>query len=104
MAITLGLQAALSAYKLAAGAAPNSTAAKARKAAENFESTFTNQVVDQMFNGIEGEGPLGVNGPGGGAWRGMLVNEYANSITKAGGVGVAPHVFREMMRHQETPQ
>lgn len=101
MAITLGVTAALKAFELAAKAAPGSQAAKARKASEGFESSFTSSMVEQMFNGMDADGPLGINGPGGGAWRGMLVNEYANSITKAGGVGIAPQVFREMMRHQE---
>ena len=101
MAVMLGAAAAMKAFELAAKAAPGSQAAKARKASEGFETAFTSSMVEQLFNGMESEGPLGINGPGGGAWRGMLVNEYAGAVTKSGGVGIAPAVFRELIRHQE---
>jgi len=31
-----------------------------------------------------------------------LTEQYANSFAKAGGIGIANHVYRALMAHQET--
>jgi flagellar protein FlgJ len=74
---------------------------KTKDAAQQFESVFLTNMFEEMFSGIqEEEGPLG-QGPAQGAWRSMLTEEYANTIAKAGGVGVAEHVQRELIALQE---
>lgn len=74
---------------------------KTKEAAQQFESVFLTNMFEEMFAGIqEEEGPLG-QGPAQGAWRSMLTEEYANTIAKAGGIGVAEHVQRELIALQE---
>lgn len=71
-------------------------------AAQNFEQVFVKNLYSQAFQGLSGEGPLGTAGTGTEAWRDLLVGEYANATTKAGGVGVAPTVYRELLHIQES--
>jgi len=74
---------------------------KIKDTAQQFESVFLTNMFEEMFSGIEEqEGPLGA-GPGQSAWRSMLTEEYANTIAKNGGVGVAEHVQRELIALQE---
>ena len=75
-------------------------AAKARAAAEDFESVFLNSMFQNMFTGISGEGPFGGSGAVG-VWRSMLTDEYSKSFAKAGGIGIADQVYRSLMAHQE---
>lgn len=74
---------------------------KTKDAAQQFESVFLTNMFEEMFAGIqEEEGPLG-SGPAQGAWRSMLTEEYANTIAKSGGIGVADHIQRELIALQE---
>ncbi len=66
---------AAQAYADAAHAAVGSLQAKARTASQKFEGVLVNNLVQSMFSGISGEGPLGINGPGGDAWRSMLIDQ-----------------------------
>jgi flagellar protein FlgJ len=83
-----------------AATAARSTDAKARAAAEDFEAVFVNTMFQQMFAGIGGEGPFGGKG-GAGVWRSFLADEYAKSFVKAGGIGIADHVYRALIAQQE---
>ena len=74
--------------------------AKARAAAQDFEAVFLNSMFQHMFTGVDGEGPLGGQGATG-VWRSVLTDQYAKSIAKAGGVGIADHVYRSLMAQQE---
>jgi Rod binding domain-containing protein len=94
---------ALAAYRAAAHAAAGSRAAKARAAADGFESTFLQNMMETMFGGIGEEGPLGSAG-GGGAWRGFYVEELSKTMARRGTLGIAPQVFREMFKGQEIPR
>ena len=75
--------------------------AKARKTAEDFESMFLEQSLERMFASPDAEGPLGDNGTGGEVYRSMLVKEYAGTIAKSGGVGIADQIYREIIKLQE---
>jgi len=79
------------------------TSAKAHAAARNFEAVFLNTMFQQMFTGIDGEGPFGGSGATK-VWRSMLTDEYAKSFAKAGGVGIASHVYQTLMAQQEQRQ
>jgi flagellar protein FlgJ len=73
--------------------------AKAKSASENFEAMFLNSMFQQMFTGIDGEGPFG----GSGAlkvWRSFLTDEYAKTFAKTGGLGIASHVYDQLLRQQ----
>ena len=72
---------------------------KAKAAAQDFESMFLNNVFQQMQTGIDGDGPFG----GSGAlkiWRSFMTDQYAKTFAKAGGIGIATHVYQELLRHQ----
>jgi Rod binding domain-containing protein len=92
---------ALQAYAAAAHAKPGTREAKARTAAQGFESVFLQNMLEGMMTGLEGDGPLGAGQAGGGAWRGFLTDEMARSMTKTTTLGIAPQVYREMLRLQE---
>lgn len=74
---------------------------KARATAQDFEAVFLNSMFQNMFTGIDGDGPFGGNGAAG-VWRSMLTEEYAKSFTKAGGIGIADQVYRTLIAQQET--
>jgi Rod binding domain-containing protein len=72
---------------------------KAKAAAEDFEAMFLNTMFQQMFTGIDGDGPFG----GSGAlkvWRSFLTDQYARTFAKSGGIGIASDVYSELLRQQ----
>ena len=72
---------------------------KAKSAAGEFESMFLNSMFEQMNTGVNGDGPFG----GSGAlkvWRSFLTNQYAQLYAKSGGVGIAQHVYDELLKMQ----
>jgi flagellar protein FlgJ len=85
---------------------PNSpNVEKAKQQAQEFESVFLSTVLAQMFSTLEeGSGPLGAEGAGGETWRSFLTDEYATQISKAGGIGIADQVMREIIAMQESNQ
>jgi peptidoglycan hydrolase FlgJ len=76
-----------------------------RRAAEEFEAVFLGEMLSPMFDGLNTDG-LGGGGMGEEIFRPMLVERYAESITRAGGVGIADSIVRELLRLQEavTPE
>jgi Rod binding domain-containing protein len=83
-----------------AGARPIDFKAKARATAIDFEAAFLNTIFGQMMTGVDGEGPFGGSGAAG-VWRSFLTDEYAKGIAKAGGIGIADHVYRALLAQQE---
>jgi Rod binding domain-containing protein len=79
---------------------PGSPQAKALASAKEFESVFLHTMIEQMLAGLGKEGPLG-EGEAGGAWRGLLVQEYAGTIAKSGGIGIADSVYHDILALQE---
>jgi peptidoglycan hydrolase FlgJ len=76
--------------------------AKAKAASEKFEAMFLNSMFQQMFTGVDGDGPVG----GSGAlkvWRSFLTDEYAKTFAKNGGLGIASHVYDQLLKHQGIP-
>jgi flagellar protein FlgJ len=73
--------------------------AKAKAAGEDFEAVFLHNMFQQMFSGV-GQGPFS-GGQGAQVWRSFLTDEYAKSMVKAGGIGIAAQVQRELLAHQE---
>jgi Rod binding domain-containing protein len=74
--------------------------ANAKATAQNFEAMFLNSMLQQMYTGIDGEGPFGGKGATG-IWRSFLTDAYAKTFAKAGGVGIADQVYRSMIAMQE---
>ena len=72
---------------------------KARAAAQDFEAVFLNVMFGQMFSSV-GEGAFG-GGHAAGVWRSFLSDAYAKTFAKAGGIGLADHVYRALLHQQE---
>jgi peptidoglycan hydrolase FlgJ len=71
----------------------------AKGAARQFEAMFLNSMFQQMFTGIDGDGPFG----GSGAlkvWRSFLTDEYAKIFAKNGGIGISSHVYDTLLKLQ----
>jgi peptidoglycan hydrolase FlgJ len=72
---------------------------KAKLAAQNFEANFLGNMFQDMFTGIDGDGPFG----GSGAlkiWRSFMTDQIAKSFAKAGGIGIAPMVYSALLKEQ----
>ncbi len=76
---------------------------KIKAAARDFEAMFLNTMFQQMFTGIDGDGPFGGSGSLK-VWRSFLTDQYAKSFAKAGGIGIASEVYGELLRHQGLSQ
>ncbi len=76
------------------------TIQQARKVAEDFEAVFIGQMLQPMFKNLGAEKPFG-GGQSESMWRSMQVDEFGKAITKAGGIGIADQVFREILKTQE---
>ena len=76
------------------------TRAQAREAAEEFESMFLQQMVEQMWSGIETDGEFG-GGNGEKIFRSLLNEQYSKEIVKGGGIGIADNVYREILKMQD---
>ncbi len=74
--------------------------AKLRAAAEEFEGVFLAQMLAPMFAGTAAEAPFG-GGHAEDTWRSLQIDEFGKAIARAGGVGLADHVYREMLALQE---
>lgn len=72
---------------------------KAKAASEQFEAMFLNAMFQQMYAGMDGDGPFG----GSGAlkvWRSMLTDQYAKNFAKTGGIGIASAVYTQLLKQQ----
>ena len=79
------------------------TAAQTREEAEHlakeFETMFLAEMLKPVFEQIETDGPFG-GGQAEEAFRPMLVENYAKSLSDSGGVGIADSVLTEILRMQ----
>lgn len=74
--------------------------AQARKTANDFEAMFLTQMMEHMSSGIKTDGPFG-GGQGEAMFRSLLNQEYAGMLSKRGGIGIADHVYRQILALQE---
>jgi flagellar protein FlgJ len=74
-------------------------AAKARATAQDFEAVFLNSMFSQMFTHVN-EGPFN-GGQAANTWRSFLTDEYSKNFAKAGGIGIADSVYKELIALQE---
>ncbi|MCD7060024.1 rod-binding protein [Pelagibacterium xiamenense] len=72
-----------------------------REKAEELEGVFLNTLVSEMFKGLSTD----ESGFGGGhaeeTWRGMLSEQYAAEMAKAGGIGVADQILASLAQDQQ---
>jgi flagellar protein FlgJ len=98
---TLASPAAAAASYTSLGARPPiDPRVRAREQAVEFEAVFLNNMFSQMFTSTDGDGPFGGGGKAG-VWRSFLTDEYSKSFAKAGGIGIADHVYRALLNQQE---
>ncbi|WP_029058860.1 rod-binding protein [Stappia stellulata] len=82
---------------------PATAQAGNRQQAEEFEAIFLNTMFQSMFAGLEEGGGTWGGGAGSDAWSGMLVEQFSDTIARAGGIGIADSIQRELLALQETP-
>ncbi len=70
------------------------------EAAKDFEAVFITQMLQHMYAGIKTDGPFG-GGHAEETWRSVLLDEYGKTVSQSGGIGIAEHVQRELLRLQE---
>lgn len=73
---------------------------KARAQATEFEQVYLASMIKQMYAGVSTDGPFG-GGQAEETWRGLLIDRYADTISKAGGIGIADAVYRDLLGVQE---
>lgn len=71
------------------------------KTAQDFESVFLSNMLENVFAGIKTDGAF-EGGQSEEVYRSMLAGEYAQQFARAGGVGIADQVAREIIAMQET--
>lgn len=74
--------------------------AQARKVAQDFESFFLSQMLQPMFKEVRPEEPFD-GGPGEDVWKSFQIDEFGKAIARAGGIGIADMVMREILKTQE---
>ncbi len=75
--------------------------ARAWKAAQDFEAMALGALLAPMFDTVDtAHAPMG-GGDGEATWRPMLTQELAKAAARAGGLGLAAPVYRQMLRTQE---
>jgi len=72
---------------------------KAKQASQNFEANFLGNMFQEMFTGIDGDGPFGGSGSLK-IWRSFMTDQIAKSFAKAGGIGIAPMVYSALLKEQ----
>lgn len=72
---------------------------KIREAAEQFEAQFLSVMLQPMFEGTEPGGMFG-GGPGEQMFRSLMTEAMGKQMTKAGGIGLADTVQREILKLQ----
>ena len=75
------------------------TREQAKAVGQQFERMFISEMLQPMFAGIETDGPFG-GGTGEEVFRPMLLDQYADAVSKSGGIGIADAVLKEILRIQ----
>lgn len=78
---------------------PSAEESELLRVAQEFESVFLAEMLRPMFDALETDG-LGGGGLGEQLFRPMLVERYADSIARTGGVGIADSIVAEFTRMQ----
>lgn len=69
------------------------------KSAKDFEASFLSMMFKPMFETVSTEGAFG-GGSAEGMWRSFMTDAFAKQTVKAGGIGLADTVQREMLKLQ----
>ena len=72
---------------------------KIKETSQKFEASFLSVMMQSMFDGVKTPEPFG-GGQAEGMFKSLLTEAMAKEVTKAGGVGLADTVQREMLKLQ----
>ncbi|MEP0518640.1 MAG: rod-binding protein [Hyphomicrobiales bacterium] len=70
-----------------------------RQKAEEFEAIFLNVMLSSAFEGLGDDDEFGSHATD--TWRGLQVEQFANSISESGGIGIADQIYSELLQLQE---
>ena len=73
---------------------------KIKTVAKEFEGMFLSQMFGHMFKGLKTNGLMG-GGNGEAIFRDLLIREYGKIASKAGGIGLAKSIERQLSTFQE---
>ena len=73
---------------------------KIQTVARQFEGMFLSQMFGHMFKGLKTDGLMG-GGNGEAIFRDLLIQEYGKAASKAGGIGLAKSIARQLSTMQE---
>lgn len=71
-----------------------------REKAVELEGVFLNTLVSEMFKGLETDTSLFGGGHAEETWRGMMAEEYAAEMARAGGIGIADQMVAALIETQ----
>lgn len=91
--------AAITAKQLVMSAEEKAKRAKIAETAQTFEASFLSVMTQQMFEGVKTSAPFG-GGNGEAMFKSILTDAMSKEISKAGGVGLASTIQREMLKLQ----
>ena len=72
--------------------------------AQELEGVFLNTLMKQMFSSLHADKDLGGGGFGEDTWRDMQAEQMANSVSEAGGIGLADSIMGDLLKIQEASQ
>jgi Rod binding domain-containing protein len=70
------------------------------RAAQDFEAVLLGQLSSMMLQTTPTDENFG-GGHGEDLWRGMMAEQLGREMAKSGGIGLATHVYDQMIRMQE---
>ncbi len=79
----------------------NDNKAKVHKAAGEFEAMFISEMLKPMFDGESVSNQEFGGGKSEKIYQSMLVDQYSKQIAKAGGIGIAKNIEKELLKLQE---
>jgi Rod binding domain-containing protein len=83
----------------APSAAERAQRGEIHETARKFESQFLSIMLQQMFEGVKTSAPFG-GGPGEDMFKSFMTDAMGQQMTRAGGIGIADTVQREMLKLQ----
>ncbi len=89
-----------STYTLPTSADPGRASDRLKEKAVELEGVFLNTLVSEMFKGLETDSMFG-GGHAEETWRGMMAEQYADLMAKAGGIGMADQMVAALLEQQQ---
>ena len=72
--------------------------------AQELEGVFLNTLMKEMFSSLHTDSASMGGGFGEDTWRGMQAEQMANSVSEAGGIGLADSIMGDLLKIQEASQ